>query len=178
MVCLEEKTLIWHRCGSSFGPVHSKLLWHGRYWEAAKRRLGHHEVPCIILYRTQRETSWSKKINNAAVRLSSYPMYRCSLVYTRHACTLAFLGKFPCPHPRLRIWFCETLLTVPSRISLLPIYTNAESCDYSRGSSRCPRRCAYILTSTTDHRVSHECIGSRNCVPMAFTAESPLAQGQ
>ena len=28
------------------------------------------------------------------------------------------------------------------------------------------------------HRVSPEFIGSRNCVPMAFTAESPPAQGQ
>ena len=28
------------------------------------------------------------------------------------------------------------------------------------------------------HRVRPEFIGSRNCVPMAFTAESPPAQGQ
>ena len=28
------------------------------------------------------------------------------------------------------------------------------------------------------HRVSPEFIGSRDCVPMAFTAESPPAQGQ
>ena len=28
------------------------------------------------------------------------------------------------------------------------------------------------------HRASPEVIGSRNCVPMAFTAESPPAQGQ
>ena len=28
------------------------------------------------------------------------------------------------------------------------------------------------------HRVSLEFTGSRNCVPMAFTAESPPAQGQ
>ena len=36
----------------------------------------------------------------------------------------------------------------------------------------------HIHFSTTHHRVSPEFIGSRNCVPMAFTAESPLAQGQ
>ena len=35
-----------------------------------------------------------------------------------------------------------------------------------------------FITSTTHHRVSPEFIGSRNCVPIAFTAESPLAQGQ
>ena len=28
------------------------------------------------------------------------------------------------------------------------------------------------------HQISPEFIGSRNCVPMAFTAESPPAQGQ
>ena len=31
----------------------------------------------------------------------------------------------------------------------------------------------YIF-STIHHRVSHDFIGSRNCVPMVFTAESPL----
>ena len=51
--------------------------------------------------------------------------------------------------------------------------TNAESGVYSRDSSQCPKRCPYIFT-TIHHRVSHGVIGSRNCVPMAFTAESPL----
>ena len=32
--------------------------------------------------------------------------------------------------------------------------------------------------SAIRQRVSPEFIGSRNCVPMAFTAESPPAQGQ
>ena len=35
----------------------------------------------------------------------------------------------------------------------------------------------FFLTAIRD-RVSAEFIGSRNCVPMAFTAESPPAQGQ
>ena len=35
----------------------------------------------------------------------------------------------------------------------------------------------FIQTAISD-RVSPEFIGSRNCVPMAFTAESPPAQGQ
>ena len=87
-------------------------------------------------------------------------------------------GKFPCPRSRLRIWFRETGLAVPSLISLLILYTNAESGAYSRYSSRIPGRRPYIFTSTTHHRVSPEFIGSRNCVPMAFIAESPLAQGQ
>ena len=85
--------------------------------------------------------------------------------------------KFPWPRLRLRIWFRETDLAVPSRVSLLILHTQAESGAYSRNSSRCPRRRPYIFT-TTHHRVSPEFIGSRSCVPMAFTAESPLAQGQ
>ena len=36
-------------------------------------------------------------------------------------------GKFPCPRSRLRIWFRETGLAVPSLVSLLILYTNAES---------------------------------------------------
>ena len=84
---------------------------------------------------------------------------------------------FPCPRSRLRIWFRETGLTVPSLVSLLILYTNAESGAYSRYSSRIPRRRPYIFASNTHHRVSPEFIGSRNCVPIAFTAEIPLAQG-
>ena len=85
--------------------------------------------------------------------------------------------NFPCPHSRLRIWFRETGLAVPFRVSLLILHTQAESGAYSRDSSRCPRRRPYIFT-ITHHRVSPEFTGSRNSVPMAFTAGSPLAQGQ
>ena len=42
-------------------------------------------------------------------------------------------GKFPCPRSRLRIWFRETSLAVPSLVSLLILYTNAESGAYSHG---------------------------------------------
>ena len=37
---------------------------------------------------------------------------------------------------------------------------------------------ASIYETAIRHRVSPEFIGSRKCVPMAFTAESPPAQGQ
>ena len=37
---------------------------------------------------------------------------------------------------------------------------------------------ASIYETAIRYRVSPEFIGSRNCVPMAFTAESPPAQGQ
>ena len=36
----------------------------------------------------------------------------------------------------------------------------------------------YLIKTAIRHRVSPEFIGSRNCVPMAFTAESPPARGQ
>ena len=45
-----------------------------------------------------------------------------------------------CPCLRLRIWSRETALAVPSRVSLLVLYTPAESGAYSRDSSRFPRR--------------------------------------
>ena len=51
-----------------------------------------------------------------------------------------------------------------------------------RDSSRVPRRRPFIHKTAIRHRirVSPEFIGSRNnnCVPTAFTAESPPAQGQ
>ena len=36
----------------------------------------------------------------------------------------------------------------------------------------------YLFKTTIRHRVSPKFIGSRNCVPMAFTAEGSPAQGQ
>ena len=57
-------------------------------------------------------------------------------------------------------WSRETGLAVLSRVSLIIIYTQAESGAYY-----------------TRIRVNPEFIGPRNCVPMAFIAESPPAQG-
>ena len=85
-----------------------------------------------------------------------------------------------CPRSRLRIWSRETGLAVPSRVSLLVyIHTQAESGVYLRDSSRVPRRRPFsYLKTAIRHRVSPEFIGSRDCIPMAFTAESPPARGQ
>ena len=76
---------------------------------------------------------------------------------------------FPCPRACLRIWSRETGSAVPSRVSLLIsilrlnlVLTYGIPPEF-RGAIR--------------HRVSPKFIGSRNCVPMAFTAESPPAQG-
>ena len=82
----------------------------------------------------------------------------------------------PCPRSRLRIWSRETGSAVPSRVSLLisiliwwlltgflPISAAAS---------------IYLCKTAIRHRVYREFVGSRNCVPMVFTAESPSAQGQ
>ena len=61
------------------------------------------------------------------------------------------------------------------------LHTQAESGAYLRDSSRVPRRRQFIyyIKTAIRHRVSPEFIGLRNnCVPMAFTAESPPTQGQ
>ena len=59
------------------------------------------------------------------------------------------------------------------------LHTQAESGAYLRDSSRVPRRRSYIyLNRHTPSGQSRTFIESRNCVPMAFTAASPPAQGQ
>ena len=76
----------------------------------------------------------------------------------------------PCP--------CKTVLAVPSHASLLisiPRLDMVLTC----GMSPKFRGGVHIFIKTAiRHRISPELIGSRNCVPMAFTAESPSAQGQ
>ena len=57
--------------------------------------------------------------------------------------------KIPCSRSRLRIWFRETDLAVPFRVSLLILHTQTESDAYSRDCSRCPRRRPYIFPTPT-----------------------------
>ena len=80
----------------------------------------------------------------------------------------------------------------PVRRQPAHLHTQAEYDACSRDSQRVPRRRPYIYLKplyvigsvpslsgqSRVYRVSPEFIGSRNCVPMAFTAESPPAQGQ
>ena len=84
---------------------------------------------------------------------------------------------FLCPRLRLRIWSRETGSIVPSRVSLLTLHTLAESGAYEQDSSQFLRQRPFIHT-TNHYRASPEFIRSRNCVPMAFTAESPPVQSQ
>ena len=78
----------------------------------------------------------------------------------------------------LRIWSRETGSAVPSRVSLLISMLDLNlGLTYGilpefRGGVH-----SFIKT-TIRHRVSPEFVGSRNCVPMAFPAESAPAQGQ
>ena len=51
---------------------------------------------------------------------------------------------FPCPRTRLRIWSREKGSAVPSRVSLLILYTQAGSGAYSRDSSPVSRRRPFI----------------------------------
>ena len=90
------------------------------------------------------------------------------------------LGKiiFPCPRACLRIWSRETGSAVPSRVSLLIsilrlnlVLAHGIPPEFRGGGH-------YLYKIAIRHRVGPEFIGSRKCVPMAFTAESPPAQGQ
>ena len=75
-----------------------------------------------------------------------------------------------------RIWSRETGSAVPSRVSLL-ISILRLSLVLTYGIPPEFRGGVHYETAIR-HRVSPEFIVSRNCVPMAFTAESPPAQGQ
>ena len=75
---------------------------------------------------------------------------------------------------------CETGSAVPSRVSLLIsilrlnlVLTYGIPPEFRGGAAS-----IYSFITAIRHRVSPEFIGSRNCVPMAFTAESPPARGQ
>ena len=85
---------------------------------------------------------------------------------------------FPCPRSRLGIWCRETVSAVPSRVSL-PISILRLNLVLTYGIPPEFRGGVHLFFKTAiRHRVSPEFIGSLSCVPMAFTAESPPAQGQ
>ena len=86
---------------------------------------------------------------------------------------------FPCPRTCLRTWSRETGSAVPSLVSLLIsilrlnlVLTHGIPADV-RGDVH-----LFIIRTAIRHWVSPEFIGSRNSVPMAFTADSPPVQDQ
>ena len=85
---------------------------------------------------------------------------------------------FPCPRSCLRVWSRETGSAIPSRVSLListlrlsVVLTHGIPPDFRSGVHS-------FISPTAIDRVSPGFIRSCNRVPMAFTAESPPAQGQ
>ena len=59
------------------------------------------------------------------------------------------------------------------------LHVQAKSGAYLQDCSRVSRRRIYLFKTATRHRVSPEFMRSRNyCIPIAFTAESRLAQVQ
>ena len=79
--------------------------------------------------------------------------------------------KIPlCPRTCLRIWSRETGSDVPSRVSLLiSILSRLNLVLTYSGFLPSSAVVASIYETAIRHRVSPEFIGSRNCVPMAFT---------
>ena len=55
------------------------------------------------------------------------------------------------------------------------LHTQAEFGAYLRDSSRSAVASIHLFQTAIHHRVSPEFIGSRNCVPIGFTDESPPA---
>ena len=85
--------------------------------------------------------------------------------------------NFRSPRSRLRIWSRETGSAVPFRVSLIISIIRLNLVLTGFFPSFAAASISFYKTAIR-HRVSPEFIGSRNCVPMAFTAESPPVQGQ
>ena len=84
---------------------------------------------------------------------------------------------FPCTGLHLRIWSHETGSTVPSRASLLiSILRLNLVLTYRIFPAFCGGVHLFIQIAIR-HRVGPKFIRSLNCVPLAFTAESPPGQG-
>ena len=83
----------------------------------------------------------------------------------------------PCPRSRLRFWYRETGSAVPSRVSVLTSILSLNLVLTYGIPSEFRDSIHLLICIAIHHRVSLEFIGSRNCVPMAFTAENPPAQG-
>ena len=81
---------------------------------------------------------------------------------------------FPCPRSRLRICSVETGSAIPSRASLLIsiLRLNVVLTGFL------PISAAVSVYTVNRNRVNLEFIRSRNCISMAFIAESPPARGQ
>ena len=84
-----------------------------------------------------------------------------------------------CLRSRLRIWSREKGSAVPSRVSLLLFILRLNLVLIYGIPPEFRGDVHLFIFFAIPHRLSPEFIGSRNnCVSLAFTAESPPAQGQ
>ena len=83
--------------------------------------------------------------------------------------------EFPCPRSSLRFWSRETGSAIRPRVSPIIFHAQAESGAYSRVLLLSTKASVYTVNR---HRVCPEYIWSRFYVRMAFTVESPPAQGR
>ena len=91
---------------------------------------------------------------------------------------VSWTGNFPVP---VRAWeFCLARWVRQCRpaSACSSRYSGWIWCSLTRFLPSSAAASIYIFKISIRHRASPEVIGSRNCVPMAFTAESPPAQGQ
>ena len=92
--------------------------------------------------------------------------------------------SFRRPRLRLRFWSREMGSAVPPRTSLFILYVQAKIVLNNHGLFSFillsfPRwRPSISSTGILRHQISPEFIRVRNCVPVAFTTESPLANDQ
>ena len=89
---------------------------------------------------------------------------------------------FRCPRSLLKISYretgSETGSAVPSRVSPPIQNTRAKSSIWCLLTGFLPIPATASIYFVNRHRAIPKFIGSRNCVPMAFIAESPPAQGR
>ena len=127
--------------------------------------------------------SWWKVEEGVELYMDQGYMDQPGMVANQSCSWSAVTGK---THISLSAFALENLVSRDRFGSSVPrqpahLHTQAESgAYYLRHSSRVPRRRPYIDLKLPyiRHRGSPEFTGSRNCVPIAFPAESPLAQGR
>ena len=113
-----------------------------------------------------------------AIIEKKYTLWQILKQHTSHFCSSLVRARFTCPRLRLRIWSRETGSAVPSRVSLLISILRLNRVLTYGVPLDCRGGVHLFISTATRHRVSPEFIRSRNCVRVAFTAESPPAQGQ
>ena len=93
-------------------------------------------------------------------------------MYGHHIFMYVCMYVFSYPRSRRRIWSSARGSAVPSRVSPPVLHAQTDSGAYSHENPPAFRGGVYLCNTVNRHRVSSEFIRSRNCVSMAFVAES------